>query len=341
MKYYGSDGTVYEIISSTERKGGEGSIYDVVGKPHLVLKIYHKNDVKRSAKITELVKQSRGWDGEFRKWTVPPIDYVYDENKAFVGYIMKKLTAKFKPLAEIYDRDVGGGISFSNKVRVAMNLCSVTMLAHRNKVVIGDYNQKNIGIDSHGFVTLFDNDSFQFSSGKKVYRCTVGVPEEMAPEIFTVLRDERTDLERVSRPVYNEYTDCYTLALHVFHLLMNGAHPFNSKIDASKLPPSKTVSSAIVPVKIAAQKGLFYIANPDGVHKKPDWVPEYDILSPALKELFERAFVDGLNEPEKRPTPEDFFTALSEYLPMLEKLPCGHWQYKGYSGGCEWCKVNG
>ena len=252
---------------------------------------------------------------------------------------MKKLTGEFKALAEVYDMNEGKSISYDNKVRTAINLCFATYLAHKNNVVIGDYNQKNIAVTPHGEVFLFDNDSFQITAGSKVYRCVVGVHEEMAPEIFGKLRREKADLISVSSPVYNIYTDYYTLALHVFHLLMNGAHPFNTKIDASKLPDSKTVSSVMLPLKTAAEKGVFAIAHPTLFYTRPSWVPKYEILSDGLRDCFERAFVDGLKDPVKRPTPAELFNALVEYLNGLEQLPCGHWHYKGYKDNCEWCRI--
>lgn len=338
MKYIGSSGKEYNTVDSVERKGGEGSVFDVVGNSDIVLKKYHDAN-KPSDKITELMKQASTWDSEFKKWTVAPKDCVYDENNAFVGYTMKKLTGSFKALAEVYDMDEGKSISYDNKVRTAMNLCSITYLAHKNNVVIGDYNQKNIAVGTRGEVSLFDNDSFQITAGNKVYRCVVGVHEEMAPEIFGKLRREKADLISVSTPVYNIYTDYYTLALHVFHLLMNGAHPFNTKIDASKLPDSKTVSSVMLPLKTAAEKGVFAIAHPTLFYTKPAWVPKYEILSEGLRDCFERAFVDGLKDPSKRPTPVELFNALKEYLNGLEKRPCGHWHYKDYNGDCEWCRI--
>lgn len=339
MKYIGSSGTVYNTVESVERKGGEGSVFDVEGNPGIVLKVYHDTN-KPADKIIELMKQAKDWDHEFKKWTVAPMDCVFDENRVFVGYIMKKFNGDFKSLAEVYDMDEGKTVSYDNKVRTAMNLCSLTYLAHKNGVVIGDYNQKNIAVGSRGEVSLFDNDSFQITSGNKVYRCIVGVHEEMAPEIFGKLRKEKADLASVSTPVYNIYTDYYTLALHVFHLLMNGAHPFNTKIDASKLPESQTVSSVTLPLKTAAEKGIFAVAHPTLFYAKPSWVPKYDILSEGLRDCFERAFVDGLKDPAKRPTPSELFSALREYLDGLKKLPCGHWHYSDYGGNCEWCRIS-
>ena len=339
--FYGRSGTVYEIPEHPICRGGEGCIYTVIGKPEIVLKIYHdssKGDLE--GKIYTMQKQAERWNPDFKWFCTPPLDLVYYDAHKFAGYAMRKLDKNFKPLCEIYDSHHGADISYQNKIRAAMNLCSLTYLAHKNNVVIGDYNQKNIGVASNGILTLFDNDSFQIRDGTgRVFRCTVGVQEEMAPEILAQLKKERADLITVSRDVYDESTDNYTMAVHIFHLLMNGAHPFNRKIDASKLPESKTISTATISLVEAAMKRDFIIAHPKMFARRPDWVPDYNILTPKLQDCFERAFVDGRNNPGKRPTPEEFFDSLTDYLDGLKTRSCGHVHHKDYTGNCEWCRI--
>ena len=342
MTFYGRSGTEYVALEQPLCHGGEGSIYEVVNKPEIVLKIYHSSsEIKLAKKIYAIQKQSEKWSDDFKWFCTPPLDLVYNEsNHQFAGYVMRRLKESFKPLCEIYDSHHSAEISYKNKVRAAMNLCSLTYLAHKNNVVIGDYNQKNIGVTSNGILTLFDNDSFQITDANgHVFRCTVGVQEEMAPEILAQLKKERADLITVQKDVYNESTDNYTLAIHIFHLLMNGAHPFNRKIEASKLPESKTISSVTISLVEAAMKRDFIIAHPKLYARKPDWVPDYNILSFKLRDCFERAFVEGKNEPNKRPGPEEFFEALQEYSSGLVVRSCGHVHHKDYIGNCEWCRI--
>ncbi len=340
MIYNGSSGTSYEVIQEGVRVGGEGGVYNVKGKPSIVLKAY-KDDQRngKEEKVRAVMTHAKSWSSKFKEYSVPPLELVYSADGSFVGYIMRKFDQKFTSLNAVYDADAGKHISYPNKVITAMNLCVETMLAHDCDVVIGDYNQKNIGVGPDGRVTLFDNDSFQVKYNGKVQKCIVGVQEEMAPEILNILKKEKADLITVSKPVYNEYTDNYTLALHVFHLLMNGAHPFNSRIDASKLPDSKTVSSATISMLDAARNAVFTFAHPTLFRKPPAWAPSYDILTDELKDCFERAFVDGLNDPEKRPKPQELYSALHNYYKGLEKRSCGHYLHKDYKGSCEWCRA--
>ena len=46
----------------------------------------------------------------------------------------------------------------------------------------------------------------------------------------------------------------------------------------------------------------------------------YTICGPYLKDLFDKAFIDGLHNPVKRPIAEDWVTALSKTMDLL--LPC-------------------
>lgn len=341
MKYYSASGVVYQTDESNYKGGGEGNVYDIVGQPSLVAKIYKPEMLSPALeeKITAISRQSVNWNGNLKLYTVPPIEPLYTDRRAFAGYVMKKLGGKYVSLCEVYDANVGKAITYKNKIITAANICVITKLAHDSNVVIGDYNQKNIGVDSSGCVHLFDNDSFQITDNGKTYRCIVGVQAEMAPEILRTLKKEKADLRTVSMPVYNKYTDYFTMAEHIFHLLMNGAHPFNSRIEASKLPDSQTISSATISTIEAARRAVFTFARPTAFRKPPEFAPAYEILSPELRACFERAFIDGLEHPEKRPTPDEFYGALRRYSDGLVRLSCGHYHYKDYKGPCEWCRL--
>lgn len=348
MKYYGLTGVMYQAEDSHIKKGGEACIYKVIDKPDLLLKIYHSPARQQEQKLKVLLRQVTHWSSQFLAYCTIPIDLIYEAdprngNARFVGYLMNRLPGNFRELQEIYDRIHGADVSYPNKVTAAMNVCTLTYLAHENHVVIGDYQQKNIGVANNGILTLFDNDSFQIQEKGRTYRCTVGVPQEMAPEIYDVLKKTKSDLETVPVSVYTNETDLYTMALHIFHLLMNGAHPFSSRIEASALPESKTVSKVQLDFVQMAMSKYFIFAHPTAFRKPPKWAPDYHILSKNLQELFERAFIDGRDTPSKRPTPEEFYDALQDYRNGLIQLPCGHYVYKqnyyAMNNQCSWCKI--
>ena len=345
MKLYGESGTAYETSAEPFKKGGEGSLYTVVGRPDIVIKVYH--DPLRPGlyqKIKKLKELATGWDADFRAVTAPPLEVLYSSPtrtpQSFMGFTMRKVQGAFKSLGEIYDQKHSAYLSYANKIRACLNICSLTYCAHQNGVVIGDYNQKNIGVAPDGRMTLFDNDSFQI--GDSALRCIVGVHEEMAPEVLLELKKNKADLITIGKRVYNPNTDRYTMALHIFHLLMAGAHPFNHRIDAGQLSSSKTVSSVTIGTVEAAQRKLFVYANPSVFRKPPKHFPSYQILPEELRSCFERAFIDGLDEPDKRPSPKEFYEVLKTYLQCLTPSKCGiarHHLYQGYNGPCEWCRL--
>ena len=45
MEYYGQSKTSYKLSDTPFKKGGEGSVYDIVGKADYVAKIYHSSVV--------------------------------------------------------------------------------------------------------------------------------------------------------------------------------------------------------------------------------------------------------------------------------------------------------
>jgi DNA-binding helix-hairpin-helix protein with protein kinase domain len=75
----------------------------------------------------------------------------------------------------------------------------------------------------------------------------------------------------------------------------------------------------------------------------PSYCPDFDILTPELKDLFIRTFEKGANQPEVRPSPSEFINALSAYVDDLTLCNCskqGHYIRKGYQfGNCEWCRI--
>ena len=57
----------------------------------------------------------------------------------------------------------------------------------------------------------------------------------------------------------------------------------------------------------------------DGTKRKirPDYCPDFNILTPKLQSLFIRAFETGARQPELRPSPDEFIPALAEYVGIL------------------------
>lgn len=345
-------------LTETNLGGGEGKVYSVDNNPGLYAKIFkkEKRTKGREAKILEWERMltENVLNQNFCRQIVVPQKCLYvqtasQNTQTFVGYLMEKQT-NFKTLKDTY---LARDFDYMQKVWTARNLCILTNRIHtlEREVTIGDYNADNIAIfTSTSTAKFIDVDSFQLIINRKDKRilcpCTVGVPQFMAPEISRRLKKERSDLESIAQgpddPIFNKYTDLYSMAYHVFALLMNGSSPFASMPNMEELSqhPSRNVSSVDIDQFHAAEKGEFVFARYFLFKKAPDYAPRYGMLSRKLQKLFERAFIDGAKDPAVRPDSSEFYDALTEYINSLEERKCGHYMPSYYTGSCEWCRIN-
>lgn len=358
MIVYDTSGRRY-VLKGTNLGGGEGKLYSVEDNVHFYAKIFKKEKCTRGREL-KILEWERMFDGkiikkEFCDQVVVPQKCLYSDARyqnvnSFVGYLMEKQT-DFRALDEVYTtRDY----NYIQKVWVARNLCILTNLVHSmgKNYVIGDYNPDNVALFMSGSTAkLIDVDSVQMSAYNKqgteiLLPTSVGVPEFLAPEIGKRLKREKTDLENVTQspnnPLFTKYTDYYALAYHIFYLLMNSA-PFASGVNMEELAkhPSHTVSHVEINRLKAAEKGEFVFAKKI-LFKRPQKVAaNYGILTQKLRRLFERAFIDGAEDPTCRPDAIDFYEALTEYMNTLEEREkCGHFMPAHYIGRCEWCRIN-
>lgn len=345
MILYENNGNTYEITDAPFKTGGEATLHPVVGHPDLVAKIYkpEKRTLERRNKVTVMSRLQV--TKYFKNAVVFPLVPLYqdDSSRSFVGYIMDRVNN----ITELQDIYFGDDLDQKQKVTVAMNLCVMTNLVHSAGQVIGDYNPKNIALDkATGMGKLIDTDSFhitvQNSKGGnvKTFPCQVGVEALIAPELRKKLNDQHADLETVQGGSFTQETDLYALGFHIFALLMGGATPYRNCVDMAALGPSKNVSDVTVNQFEAAKKGEFLFAKHVIGKRLPEDVPDFEILTPELQNLFIRCFVDGATNPEARPSAAEYYSALSHYQSQLKKRSCGHYLREGYHKPCEWCRVH-
>ena len=320
-----------------EGTGGEGAVYEVGGQTDLLFKKY-----KPGRCDDELVKKLR-----YMTSHVPVVDdpmshfawpeHVMEDSTGPVGFLMPKL--KFdRKLDEVYAfrRPWLGDVDYlpnlyRSRVKVARNLCVMVKLAHENHFVIGDFNHGNVGVDSKtGIVSMFDCDSFHLANG--VYRCRVGMPGYIAPELLAHVHSGNTDdLGRAVLPTFTEYTDLFALAVHIFRLLMNGVPPY-SGIDPSLTSSTATIGAGNAPV----EAGAYCFAG--SLKPMSPLCPPMTILPDIFAQYFMRAF---LGTPSRRPTAIEWIKVLDAYEKNLRVCSKSrrHWYHKGLTC-CPWCEAD-
>ena len=185
-----------------------------------------------------------------------PLEALYDENNFFCGFIMPRLngTVTLQAFYE-YPQTKYPDMKVKYKVIVAQNICVVLSELHAAGYVFGDFNPANIGVNPKtGEVAFYDMDTCHFSDPHTghTYRCMGGCDGYVAPELLAKVRRENKSYRDASLPTFTENTDNFSLAIHIFKLLMNGITPYvdgyrfdQVMVHPPSLPHKDTLSAEI------------------------------------------------------------------------------------------------
>lgn len=347
--YYGSDGKRYTISGTSFAHGGEGDIFKVDQHPDLLAKILHDNtrSMGRYLKIKFWESISNTLSADFLSQVAAPQTALFTspacKSEDFCGFTMRRVE-DFESFDKVLEEN---NLSLDQRVQLSMNLATLVASLHRVGVVLGDYNPQNFACHSCGLLTLVDIDSCQVTveikGMSKLLPCVASQPDIRAPELDRRLAQaEKTHTvsQSADNPLYNIDTDLYGLAYMIFTLLMSGCSPYAARTDTSKMVYRHRQSTSASSFNGRAQKGIFVFAKPYDNLLPPRYAPDFKILSPALRRLFKRAFIDGASDPSARPTPEEFYEALEKYRFQIKpRRKCGHYMPVHYLHKCEFCRI--
>lgn len=340
--YQGMNDT-YTIIEPCRASGGEGEIFNIRGKKHLVLKRLEQRHrtTSRQRKLEAMIRA--GVPQALMDQLTWPVDIVY-EGGQFVGYVMPALH-KMEDLNVIYSDKYK--LTLADRVTLAMNLCVPVDGLHQLKQYVGDGNPENICVDPKTLtVTLVDTDSYTVTdrTSGRIYPCVVGLGPYLAPEVQMAMKQYHS-LSSVPPDTFNEYTDRFWLAVHIFALLMNGAHPFavrqGSQVSISHLSSSQSSVNLPQPDENIC-RGFFPHTMKKAGLDIPLYCPHFSYLPASIQNLFIRAFVQGHQNPAVRPSAREWFSELER---MQRSLTSGthcrnhKHQYPSSAAFCPWCEL--
>ena len=343
------------ILGSELGEGGEGIVYDIQGDSEVVAKIYKENKFKSSndrltmdRKLKTMIKMNIPViiDGSLRlAW---PLDILYDKD-LLVGLVMPKINSSCK----IYDvqrldpckkntsqnaelRNAYPNYTWKYSAQFAYNLAWIVQYVHSKNIVIGDLNQNNICVDTTtGSVIIIDCDSFDITdpvTGEH-FPCVVGFSEVLAPELQLV--------GNLSRAAFTKEADNFSLAIHIFRLLMRNADPFGG-ITVNQGPSSSVAANAAI-----INGECAYVRSIPN-KQIPRNFPTLDMLPVNIQILFRKTFdytaVTAKKRTGNRATAAEWCNALwplarPEPNPNLQR--CRVKPYHVYPAGsfyCPWCK---
>ena len=171
------------------------------------------------------------------------------------------------------------------------------MLA-RHRVLVNDFNPDNFLVDPSGNVRLIDCDSFQIpgaGDNQNTFLTRTFTPEYTAPELL--FHPELFTRERTPEQVR------FSLAAVVYMILMSGLHPY---AQCGGTDPVDNLKSGKCPL---ARRG--------GVRLPVGWFKSVSWLTPGLKHLFIRMFVDGHSDPLKRPMLGELKIELENFINVM------------------------
>lgn len=335
------------------KSGAEGKIFEIQESKDLVLKLFNEKDLKGDPIVTKELQQKVEYMKDHPPFALLnngniawPIELLYANGK-LTGFVMP-FFHNFSKIEDLYiyrhpliDKNYGELPTIQSRIGIAINLAATVSEIHKAGFIIGDMNQKNIGIDRNtAKIQIVDCDSFTITTDSgTTLRTNVCMPGFLAPEIISHCKSERTkgqpyNLDEVVLPTFTKESDLFCLAIHIFRLLMNGVHPFlgvKANVRGSFASPF-TGNQGVERNNYVFKTGL----RPSAI-----FCPYEKEIPLNIKTLFDRAFLVGNSDPKKRPSAEEWYFALLDYLKSLKQCSNNsNHQYFNQLSKCPFCEAD-
>ena len=350
MTFTGSSGVRYQLDAKPLSDGGEGTIYRVLGgTDKKVAKIYKPGVLTNELADKLILMLKVPPDKNVLTQVAWPVDFLYDSRRQPCGFVMPQLRINAE-LGDVYKYNPGDPkkslpISIQQKIIVAQNICAVITAVHNAGYVFGDFNPRNIALDTQtGTVAFLDTDSYHVTNpaSNKVYRCNVCAPGYAAPELLDACskhmsrnpNDKNNVYAKTPLPTFTKETDNFALAIHIFKLLVNGYTPFGG------IPESASVSQASPGTGDTPVRRDNYCFKPGFKHQSAAILP-LGAFGQKITDLFTRAFIAGKADPRQRPSAREWHSALGEFQKNLKQCSSNvlH-QYDKRNASCPYCEAD-
>lgn len=212
--------------------------------------------------------------------------------------------------------------TWNNYFLMCLKIAQMTKLLHQVGLVFSDLSYNTFLIDPLSGSACLTSYNQLKALNVNNFPLAICTPDFIAPEYIDL--EERNNAGNECY-IPNIETNNHALAVLLYMLLLY-RHPLRGgkihDMDPAKDEELKMGTKALF-IEHPTDKSnapnieiLSPLELPQGdINKLP-----YAICGPYLKELFDKAFIDGLHNPVKRPMAEDWVTALSKTMDLL--LPC-------------------
>lgn len=209
-----------------------------------------------------------------------------------------------------------------NYLQLCLRLSRAVRRLHAAGLAHSDLSYKNVLLSpTTGNVCIIDMDGLVVPD--RFPPEVVGTPDFIAPECVATSHLPKTDPKRALPSIL---TDRHALAVMVYSLLLL-RHPLRGqKVHAQDPSEDERLTMG--------EQALFVEHPEDNSNRlspsdatKPTELPwkdpkklPYTVTGPYLKALFDRAFIDGLHDPSKRPSADEWEMALVKTVDLIQ--PC-------------------
>ena len=220
---------------------------------------------------------------------------------------------------------------FLNHLRICLNIARGIRRIHTSGMVHYDLSLDRVLVDPLSGDVCFANNDILGIPGK-IMPCVLSIPGLTAPELVPI-QMHLDDETRKKMP--NKQTDCFTLAVLIYQILLK-RHPFDGgkvwDIDDPQKDDDMRYGSHALFIERPTDKTNRVKADQLAKSQLPQGDPAkmpYSICGPYLKELFDKAFIDGVHNPSARPSALQWEEALVKTCDLVQ--PCqnpkceAHW----------------
>jgi len=215
--------------------------------------------------------------------------------------------------------------SWLTHLQIALAISRAVRRLHAAGLAHSDLSYKNVLVDpTRGKACVIDIDGLVVPN--KFPPDVVGTPDFIAPEVIATQQLDRHDPQR---KLPSTLTDRHALAVLIYMYLFY-RHPLRGgkvhDLDATRDEELAMGSQALFiehPQDASNRVRSEQLRAAELPWGDPTRLP-YTIAGPLLADLFRQAFVDGLHNPQQRPTPSEWESALVRTLDMIQ--PCANRQ---------------
>lgn len=207
-------------------------------------------------------------------------------------------------------------------IRICLNISRAVARMHAAGLAHSDLSYRNVLIDPiTGNASIIDIDGLVVPG--RFPPDVVGTPDFIAPEVLSTMKLDKRD---PNRKLPSMQTDRHALAVMIYMYLLY-RHPLKGGNYFG------TGDSTEEDNMMMGSKALF-IEHPTETANRPKqnqldpkelpWADikkiPYTVCGPYLKSLFDKAFIDGLHNPSRRPSAEEWKDALIKTVDLMQ--PC-------------------